>query len=318
MPKPVLVVGAGFAGACYARTLADRGLAVVVIDKRGHIGGNAYDFIDENGLRRHRYGPHLFHTSNERVVKWLMQFGEWAPYEHHVRAKLSSGQFVPLPVNLDTVNVIFGKSFTSADEVQAFLKSIAVQNDRPRNAAEYLYSQIGVELTDLFFRRYTKKMWSMDLEEMDTAIVKRIPIRYDHESRYFPNDKFQIMPKNGYTSIFQKIFSHRNITLELNRVFDKLMEPDYEHVFNSMPIDEYYDFRYGELPYRSIRFHHRSEPHKVDYAWATTNFTDEGSRTRETYWHFFPTIWSRSWDAIHVQRRNPATIVKTIASGTIQ
>jgi UDP-galactopyranose mutase len=286
--KPILVVGAGFAGACYARTLAERGLSVLVIDQRDHIGGNAYDFVDENGLRRHRYGPHLFHTSNERVVTWLQKFGEWTPYEHRVRARLTGERFVPLPVNLETINIMFSKSFTTADEVKTFLMSIAVPNEKPRNAAEYLYSQIGVDITDLFFRRYTKKMWAMDLEEMDAAVVKRVPIRYDSEDRYFPDDKFQMMPTHGYTGIFERIFSHPNITVEVGRKFESSLERDHEHVFNSMPIDEYFGFEYGELPYRSIRFHHRSDARKVDHDWATTNFTDEGPLTRETHWGLIP------------------------------
>jgi len=288
MSQNILVVGAGFAGACYARTLADRGLRVTVIDQRDHIGGNAFDFVDENGVRRHRYGPHLFHTSNERVVEWLKQFGSWVPYEHRVRAQLANGAFVPLPVNLETINTVFGKNFSSAEEVKIFLAEIAIPTAEPKNAAEHLYSQIGKELTDLFFRPYTKKMWEMDLEDMDAAVVKRIPLRFDLEDRYFPNDTFQIMPENGYTAIFERIFDHENIEVRLGVRFDKAMEADYDHVFNSMPIDEYYDFSLGELPYRSIRFHHRSDEKKVDYPWATTNFTDDGPRTRETYWHLLP------------------------------
>ncbi len=288
MTGSILVVGAGFAGACYARTLADYGFTVTVIDQRDHIGGNAFDFVDENGIRRHRYGPHLFHTGNERVVQWLRQFGEWVPYDHRVRAKLADGSFVPLPINLETINTIFEKAFTSEGEVRAFLAEIAIPCADPKNAAEYLYSQIGKTLTDLFFRPYTKKMWEMDLEEMDAAVVKRIPLRYDLEDRYFPNDAFQLMPRDGYTAIFESVFEHAGITVRLGERFDKAMLTEFDHVFNSMPIDEYYDFALGELPYRSIRFHHRTEPTKLDYAWATTNFTDTGPRTRETYWHLLP------------------------------
>ncbi|CAL4869824.1 UDP-galactopyranose mutase (plasmid) [Asticcacaulis sp. MM231] len=288
MDKTILIVGAGFAGACYARVLAEAGFRVEVIDQRDHIAGNAFDFVDENGVRRHRYGPHLFHTSNERVTTWLQGFGEWVPYDHRVRGRLDDGRFVPIPVNLETINTIFGKSFTTAEEVQAHLASIAIQIEEPKNAAEHLYSQIGTQLTDLFFRPYTKKMWAMDLEDMDAAVVKRIPLRFDLEDRYFPNDAFQLMPRDGYTAIFTRIFDHKNITVRLGVVFDKAMEAEYRHVFNSMPIDEYYDFKLGELPYRSIRFHHRTETTRVDYPWATTNFTDTGPFTRETYWHLLP------------------------------
>lgn len=288
MTKNILVVGAGFAGACYARVLADAGLKITVIDKRDHIGGNAFDYTDENGLRRHRYGPHLFHTSNEKVVDWLKQFGEWVDYQHRVRAKLEDGRFVPMPVNLETINTMFEKSFTNEEQVKEFLDSIAIKNDAPKNAGEYLYSKLGKDITDLFFRRYTKKMWQMDLEEMNADVVKRVPIRYDLEDRYFPNDKFQMMPVDGYTAIFEKIFDHENIEVKLNTEFNKEMENEYFHVFNSMPIDVYYDNMFGELPYRSIKFHHNVATQKVDYKWATTNFTDEGPKTRETYWHLLP------------------------------
>jgi len=286
--KPILIVGAGFAGACYARTLAEAGYCVKVIDQRDHIGGNAFDFVDENGIRRHRYGPHLFHTNNERVVSWLAKFGAWAPYEHRVRAQLADGNFVPMPVNLETVSAVFGRSFNSKDEVRRHLQSVAIACADPKNAAEHLYSQIGVQLTDLFFRRYTKKMWAMDLEEMDAAVVKRVGIRFDLEDRYFPNDAFQCMPQDGYTSIFENIFAHDNISVELRVRFEKRMEVDFEHVFNSMPIDEYYAFEFGELPYRSIRFHHRTSTDRAATLWATTNYTDEGPLTRETAWHLLP------------------------------
>lgn len=288
MTKTVLVVGAGFAGACYARTLAESGYLVTVIDKRAHIGGNAYDFVDENGVRRHRYGPHLFHTSNPRVVDWLESFGDWVPYQHRVRARLADGAFVPLPINIQTINTIFDKRLKTPEETEAFLASIALPCATPKNAAEYLGSRIGQELTDLFFRPYTRKMWAVELEEMSAAVVKRIPIRFDSEDRYFPDDRFQMLPKNGYTSIFESIFDHPCIMLHLSTAFAGHMEREFDHVFNSMPIDEYFDFAFGELPYRSIRFHHRSDATAVDYGWATTNYTDRGSLTRGTYWHLLP------------------------------
>lgn len=286
--RSILVVGAGFAGACYARVLAEAGYRVRVIDKRDHIGGNAYDFIDENGVRRHRYGPHLFHTSNEKVVDWLARFGEWTRYDHRVRARLADGRHVPLPVNLETINAVFDANYSTAEQVQAQLSDVSLPIENPANAAEYLYSKIGVTLTDLFFRPYTKKMWEMDLEEMSAAVVQRIPIRTDLEDRYFPNDRFQMMPVKGYTEIFRSIFDHQNITVDLSLSFDKSDEEKYDHVFNAMPIDEYYSYEYGELPYRSIRFHHRTEDQKIDCGWGTTNFTDDGAITRETYWHLLP------------------------------
>ncbi len=286
--KPVLVVGAGFAGACYARTLAEAGYTVVVIDGRPHIGGNAYDEIDQNGNRIHRYGPHLFHTNNEQVVNWVKRFGEWTQYEHRVEALLADGRLAPLPVNRTTINTIFGASLTDEREVEAFLQRIAIPCETPRNAAEHLYSKIGSELTDLFFRPYTKKMWLMDLEQVDISVVSRVPIRYDDEDRYFPNDKFQILPTHGYTKIFEKIFDHPNISVNLNQNFDKAMEVDYLHCFNSMPIDVYFDHAMGELPYRSIKFHHKTQDEAADWNCSVVNFTDTGAFTRETAWYLLP------------------------------
>ncbi|MBD3756399.1 MAG: UDP-galactopyranose mutase, partial [Gammaproteobacteria bacterium] len=242
----------------------------------------------ENGIRRHRYGPHLFHTSNERVVKWLRQFGAWSEYRHKVRALTADGTHVPLPINLDTLNLFFGLELGSEAEVEAYFARIAIPNKTPKNAADYLYSRLGKELTDVFFRRYTKKMWNLDLEDMSPDVVKRIPIRYDTNDLYFPNDKFQLLPKDGYTAIFENILDHENIHVRLDTHFEKDMEKDYVHVFNSMPIDEYFDFAEGELPYRSIRFHHRTDTLRVAHEWSVTNFTDTGPRTRETAWHLLP------------------------------
>lgn len=288
MNDRILVVGAGFAGACYARILAENGYKVQVIDARAHIAGNAFDYEDENGIRRHRYGPHLFHTSNSQVVDWLSQFTEWVPYEHRVRARLDDGRFVPMPINLETISVVLGAKINDSETAKSILSQISIPNAKPSNAGEFLYSTIGKELTDLFFRRYTKKMWDMDLEDMDASVVKRIPIRLDFEDRYFPNEIYQTMPRDGYTAIFDRIFDHPNIDVILNTKFDHKMEKDFDFCFNSMPIDDYYNFSLGELPYRSIKFHHRTSDQKLHQNWATTNFTDEGLITRETCWHLLP------------------------------
>ena len=284
----ILVVGAGFAGAVYARTLAEAGFHVDVIDQRDHIAGNAYDAVDANGIRVHRYGPHLFHTSNERVVAWLRRFGTWVPYTHRVRAVLEDGRFVPLPVNLDTINAVFGTTLVNETDTAAFLARIAEPIKNPRNAADYLNARIGRQLTDLFFRPYTKKMWTLDLEDMDEAVVRRIPLRFDTEDRYFPNDRFQMMPRDGYTALFDSILDHSRITVAVRTSYERGMEREYVHCFNSMPIDVFFDQTLGELPYRSIRFHHRSEAVAAERGWSVTNFVDGGPYTRETWWHLLP------------------------------
>jgi UDP-galactopyranose mutase len=287
--KPIIVVGAGFAGATYARRIAENGYRVDVIDRRCHVAGNAHDALTPVGTRVHRYGPHLFHTNNARVVEWLRSFGAFVPYEHHVSAQLPTGGFAPLPICRRTINSVFDVTLRNEEEVRAFLSKVAQTKEVAHNAAEHLMAHIGRELTDLFFRPYTKKMWGLDLEEMDAAVVKRIPIRYDDEERYFPGDSFQLMPRDGYTRLVQNILDHQNIRVFLGISFEKSFMKGYHFCFNSMPIDEYFEFAEGPLPYRSIRFHHREEP--ITYRLGATtvvNFTDSSAFTRQTDWSLLP------------------------------
>lgn len=286
--KNILVVGAGFAGAVHARLLADAGCHVDVIDVRPHIGGNAFDHVDNNGIRVHAYGPHLFHTKNQPVADWLAGFGKFVPYVHKVRALLPAGGLAPLPINLDTVNLVFGTRHRTAEAVAAHLDRVAVKGEAPKNAAEYLYSKIGRDLTDLFFRPYTKKMWNFDLEDMDASVVKRIPLRTDQTDTYFADNEIQMMPHDGYTAIFEKIFCHPQIQVTLNRPFEPAMLNDYDFCFNAMPIDAFFGFSEGELPYRSIRFHTRTLNDPLPQQWSVTNFTDSGPLTRETRWDCLP------------------------------
>ena len=287
--RPILVVGAGFAGAVHARQLAEAGHRVDLIDRRAHIGGNTYDEPSPEGVRLHRYGPHLLHTSNAEVVAWLGRFTDFIPYQHRVQVRLPHGPPVPLPINRQTINQVFGTALTDAAQVEAFLASVAVPIAAPANAAEHLMARIGRDLTDLFFRPYTRKMWALDLEDMDAAVVKRIPIRLDDEDRYFPDDRYQLLPRDGYAAAFRGILDHPNISVSLSVPFDRAMLAGYRACFNSMPIDEFFDFAHGALPYRSIRFHHRAEPAGYGGARAAVvNFTDDGRFTRETDWSRLP------------------------------
>jgi UDP-galactopyranose mutase len=282
-------VGAGFAGAVYARTLAEHGLRVHLIDRRPHIGGNAYDETASTGVRIHRYGPHLLHTKLKHVMDWLQRFGTFVSYQHRVEANLSGRQCVPLPINRTTINIVFGVALKTEDEVRSFLATQAISCVAPRNAAEHLNSRIGPRLTNLFFRPYTKKMWDLDLEDLDAAVIKRIPLRFDDDDRYFPDDPFQFLPERGYTALFKNILDHKFIQVLLSTAFHPHMLAGYEHCFNSMPIDEFFDEALGPLPYRSIRFLHREEP--ADYAHGTKpviNFTDTRPYTRETDWSRLP------------------------------
>jgi UDP-galactopyranose mutase len=253
MKKKILIVGAGFAGSVIARKIADAGFTVVIIDSRNHIGGNAYDFLDENGINTHKYGPHLFHTNNKKVVDFLSRFTDWIPYKHKVKAVLSDGNLVTLPINQETTKIV------------------GEQN-----------------LIDTFIRPYSEKMWAMKLEEIDPKVIQRVPIRSDLNELYFPDDKYQMLPFHGYTKLFENMLNHPNITLLLSRNFEKQMEEQYDHIFNSMPIDEYNNFIYGELPYRSIKFHSVTIPIPRVFPVAQINFTHHEKYTRITEWKNIP------------------------------
>jgi UDP-galactopyranose mutase len=249
----ILIVGAGLSGAVIARELAEAGYNVTVIDKRNHIAGNCYDYTNEHGIRVHRYGPHIFHTNSEQVVEWIFKYGEWIEYYHKVKAILANGQYVTLPVNKET------KAIVGEENV-----------------------------LDIFFRPYNKKMWNKTLEEMDPTILQRVPIRDDMNELYFPNDKYQYLPKEGYTKFFENVFLHKNITVKVNTVYDKAMNEQYDFVFNSMPIDEYFDFCHGELPYRSMKFHDVHIPVPRLLPTAAINLTNDGPYTRVSEWKNLP------------------------------
>lgn len=251
--KPnILVVGAGFAGATAARQLADNGYQITVIDERDHIGGNAYDYVNEHSIRVHKYGPHIFHTSNDRVYEWLSRFTDWIPYKHKVNAILSNGEFVPFPVNTDTLK----------------------------------YVKLS-EIIDVFFKPYSKKMWGIELDKLDQSVTNRVPVKNDNDPYYF-KDNYQVMPVDGYTKMIENMLDSDNIKVYTSTVFDRSMEEDYQHCFNSSSIDRYYDYCYGKLPYRSIKFKHVTLPTERMYPTSVVNFTDHGPSTRVTEWKNFP------------------------------
>jgi UDP-galactopyranose mutase len=248
----ILIVGAGFSGAVLARELVDNNpdIYIDLIDERDHIGGNAYDYTNKHGIRIHKYGPHLFHTNNEIVWNWISRYGEWVEYRHKVKALLNDGRYVTLPVNKETKEIVGEENVIKT-----------------------------------FFAPYTYKMWGKTIEELDPGIIKRIPIRDDDNELYFPNDKYQFLPKNGYTTVFDEILSHKRITVSLSTPYEKQMESaGYAHIFNAMPIDEYFNYKHGELPYRSIKFHNVDLPLKKVLPSTVVNFTHDGPYTRMTEW----------------------------------
>lgn len=251
----VLVVGAGFAGSVMAERLAaGSGKRVLVIDKRPHIGGNAYDCYDDAGILFHQYGPHIFHTNSDLVVEYLSRFTDWRPYEHEVLAEVD-GKQVPIPINLNTLEALYGRSFTE-EEAQHFLKQQAVDVGVVKTSEDVVLATVGRELYEKFFRGYTTKQWGRDPSRLDKSVTARIPTRYNRDNRYF-TDAFQCMPANGYTKMFERILDHPNIDIRLSCDFESVRrEVEYDHLVYTGPVDQYFGYARGRLPYRSLRFEH--------------------------------------------------------------
>ncbi len=259
-----LVVGAGFAGAVMAERLArDGGKRVLVIDRRDHVGGNAFDHYDEAGILVHRYGPHIFHTNSEAIVDYLSQFTKWRPYEHRVLADVG-GRLVPMPINRTTLNALYGLNLETDDEAAAFLASRAEPVSPVVTSADVVISSVGRDLYETFFQGYTRKQWGMDPSELDKSVTSRVPTRTNTDDRYF-TDSFQAMPADGFTAMFEKMLDHPLIDIELGVSFEDMRpRASYDRLVFTGPIDEYFSYRYGKLPYRSLSFRHSS----IDQEWA--------------------------------------------------
>ena len=276
-----LIVGAGFAGSVLAERLARAaGKRVLLVDRRAHIGGNAYDHYDEAGILVHRYGPHIFHTNSERVFSYLSQFTEWRPYEHRVRA-LVGGQLLPIPINLDTVNRLYGLELTS-EELMEFFAERAEPVERVRTSEDVVVSTVGRHLYETFFRGYTRKQWGLDPSELDASVTKRVPTRTSRDDRYF-TDCFQFMPLNGYTRMFNRMLDHPNVKILLNTDYRELdgILPFRRMIFTG-PIDEYFDCCFGKLPYRSIEFVFETLETSWHQVAPVVNYPGEEPHTRVT------------------------------------
>jgi UDP-galactopyranose mutase len=256
-----LIVGAGYAGTTIAERLArTAGQRVLVIDRRDHIAGNAYDYLDEHGVLVHKYGPHIFHTNSDKVVEYLSQFTEWHPYEHRVVARVD-GQLVPIPINRTTVNMLYGLDLKTDEDVQAFYDKRAEDIPFLRTSEDAVVAKVGRELYEKFFRGYTRKQWERDPSELHASVTSRIPTRTNTDDRYF-TDWHQAMPVDGYTAMFARMLDQPTIDVSLSTDFftDVRGQVSYRHVVYTGPIDVYFDRRFGELPYRSLEFELRNEP----------------------------------------------------------
>ena len=270
-----LVVGAGFAGAVLAERLAaDGGQRVLVVDRRPHIGGNAYDEYDAAGVLIHRYGPHIFHTNSAEVFDYLSRFTRWRPYEHRVLADVR-GALVPMPINRTTLNRLYGLELASDEAAAAFLATRAEPVAEVRTSEDVVVAAVGRELYETFFRGYTRKQWGLDPSELDKAVTARVPTRTSTDDRYF-TDRFQAMPADGYTAMFENMLAHPNITLALGAEYrDVIEQVAVDHIVFTGPIDEYFDFRFGKLPYRSLQFRHETHDVAEFQPVAVVNYPDE-------------------------------------------
>jgi UDP-galactopyranose mutase len=255
-----LIVGAGFAGSILAERLASQhGARILLIDRRPHVGGNAYDEPNEAGILYHKYGPHIFHTNSDTVVEYLSNFTEWRPYEHRVRAVVRD-KLVPIPINRTTLNELFDLDLETDEEAANYLASRAEPVEDIQTSEDVVINAVGRELYELFFQGYTRKQWGLDPSELDKSVTARIPTRTNTDDRYF-TDTFQAMPKNGYTAMFQRILDNPLIEVRTGvdfRDFKDSWKDIADHLIYTGPIDEYFDHRFGKLPYRSLKFDHQT------------------------------------------------------------
>jgi UDP-galactopyranose mutase len=276
-----LIVGAGFAGSVLAERLASiADQKVLLVDQRDHIGGNAYDYYNKDGILIHKYGPHIFHTNSKKVFDYLGKFTPWRPYEHRVLGSVD-GQLVPIPINLTTINTLYGLNL-NCSEVESFFESKAEKIDRFKTSEDVVVGKVGRELYEKFFKNYTKKQWDLDPSELDASVTARVPTRTNKDDRYF-TDTFQAMPLYGYTRMFQKMLSHPNIKIMLNTDYKEIIDViPYKNLIYTGPIDSFFNYCYGRLPYRSLEFKFETHDTETYQSTGTINFPNEHAYTRIT------------------------------------
>ncbi|MDB5109712.1 MAG: UDP-galactopyranose mutase [Mucilaginibacter sp.] len=276
-----LIVGAGFAGCVLAERLASvENKKVLLLDKRNHIGGNAYDYFDEAGILIHKYGPHIFHTNSKEVFNYLSKFTEWRNYQHKVLASVD-GQEVPIPINLTTINTLYGLNLSSAD-LEDFFASKAENIAQVKTSEDVVVKAVGRELYEKFFKGYTRKQWDLDPSELDASVTARVPTRTNKDDRYF-TDTYQAMPLYGYTKMFEKMLNHPNIKIMLNTDYHEITnEISYQNMIFTGPVDEYFDYCYGKLPYRSLEFKFETLDQQRFQQTGTVNYPNDYAFTRIT------------------------------------
>ncbi len=297
-----LIVGCGFAGAVCAERLATLGKKVIICDKRPHIAGNAYDCHDAAGVLVHKYGPHIFHTQSARIFEYLSQFTEWRRYEHRVLAHVD-GQLLPFPINIDTVNRLYGLHLDAAG-LEDFFARRAERSGAARTSEDAVVGRIGRDLYEKFFRNYTRKQWGVDPAELDASVAARVPARTNHDDRYF-TDTFQAMPLHGFTRLFERMLDHKNISIVLKTDYrDLVPEVSFRDMIYSGPIDAFFDGCYGDLPYRSLEFRFETHERERFQSGAVINYPNDHEYTRITEFKYLTGQTHPSTTVVYEHPRN--------------
>lgn len=282
-----LIVGSGFAGTVIAERLATQmNKRVLIVEKRNHIGGNSYDEYDEYGILVHRYGPHIFHTNSKEVIDYLSMFTKWKPYEHKVLAKLN-GKLYPIPINRITLNKLYNTNLQTEYEVKQFYDEVKEQKYPILNSEDLIVNQVGMDLFEKFFKHFTKKQWNLEPKDLSPSVCGRIPVRTNDDCRYF-TDRYQLMPREGYTRMFEKMLSHKNIEILLSADYKNITgDIKFDKMIYTGPIDYFFDYEYGKLPYRSIRFEFNNFKQNFVQNSAVVNYVDNSEEyTRVTEYKY--------------------------------
>lgn len=280
-----LIVGAGFSGAVLAERIASQlNKRVIIIDKRSHIAGNAFDYYNEHGILIHKYGPHWFHTNHKQVFDYLSQFTEWRYHYHRVKSSVD-GMLVPIPINMDTLNQLYNLNLQSPDDVQKYFDSVRDRSIvHPSNAEEMVISNVGKDLYNKFFKGYTIKQWNIEPSKLAASVTARIPTRINKDDRYF-TDTYQGIPKNGYTHLFNNMLNNKNIHVLLQTDYrDILNQITFDKMIYTGPIDSFFDYKFGKLPYRSLRFEHETFLQEKYQDCQQINYPNEYDFTRIVEW----------------------------------
>ncbi|MCW8038280.1 MULTISPECIES: UDP-galactopyranose mutase [Acinetobacter] len=278
----ILIIGAGFAGSVVARELAEAGHQILAVDRREHIAGNAFDVKDQHGILIHQYGPHIFHTNSERIFNYLSKYTEWYQYEHRVRGVVDGKEY-PFPINRDTLNQLYDLDLTE-EQASEYFEKVREPKEKVLTSEDVVLNSVGRDLYEKFFLNYTKKQWGLDPSKLKAGVAARIPTRTNTDDRYF-TDTYQAMPLHGYTVMFENILDHPNIKIQLSTEFTDILKSNliFDHIVYTGPIDAFYEFKFGHLPYRSLRFEHE---HLSSQEWyqsvGTVNYPNNYEYTRIT------------------------------------